>query len=83
MSKRKTAFVPFLIATASFANGAQFQIDQANERGACRITDMRSGDTSYARSVANAWKSVRYQAQVRPDTENTSGWKGPHDTGEE
>ena len=67
-------FKPVLIGTALFANGAHFQIQQIKRAGSCKVTDLRTGLTSYSGSVAKAWGNVRYQAQVRPDTHNTHGW---------
>ena len=69
MSKRKD-FKPVFVGHASFANGTRFRLDQVNERGAIRITD-QNGNQNYARTYANAWASVRYQARINPITERT------------
>lgn len=74
--KGKQAFTPILIGIAEFANDTRFQIDQVNAKGGCRITDLNTRKYSHSGSIPNAWKSVRYQAQVVYRTENTSGWKG-------
>ena len=74
MSKQKKQFTPQLVALADFANKSRFQIEQVNAKGGCRITDLNTGKYSFSGSIPNAWKSVRYQANITDRTENTTGW---------
>jgi len=67
-------FKPTFIGEASFANGSKFMIEQIKRGGSCKVTDLKTGQSSYSGSIAKAWGNVRYQAQVRPDTHNTHGW---------
>ena len=67
-------FTPILIGTVVFANGETFQVHQIKGTGACRITNLKTGDANYSHSIPNAWKSVRFQGRVLPNTDNTTGW---------
>ena len=67
-------FKQHVIATACFANNLRFSITQIKASGACRITDLSDGSLSYSHSIANAWKSIKYQAGVIPRYENTTTW---------
>ena len=67
-------FIPYVVATAEFANNLRFEIAQIKANGACRITDLMTRKTSYSHSVANAWKSIRYQAGLTFRYENTTTW---------
>ncbi len=66
-------YVPHAIGTATFANGQSYQIDQVNTNGACRVVDLVSNKVvNYAKTIANAWKSVRYTAGINDRTERTT-----------
>ena len=60
-----------LIGVATFANNRRFMIQQRTEGGACRITNLVSGTQSYAKTIANAWKSIAFQADIDPKTNRT------------
>lgn len=66
-------FQPILVGIMETAR-SKFRIDQVKAEGSCKITDMRTGNSSYAGSIAKAWSSVRYQCNIRPDTHNSHGW---------
>ena len=71
---KKPTFKPILVGIADFANGRRFQIAIVNKRGACQVADITDPDresVSYARSIAKAWASVRYQAGINHTTERT------------
>lgn len=74
MAKNVAFDKPVLVGTADFANGVCFKIEQTAPKS-YRITDLNTGAFSHSGSASKAWSSVRYQAQVRQDTENTHGWK--------
>lgn len=69
---KKTPFKPILIALANFANGMKFKIEQVKRRGACRVTELNSGQESYSHTIPGAWRSIRYQAKITHKTERSS-----------
>ena len=60
-----------LIGVATFANGRKFMIQQRSNGEACRITNLVTGLQSYAKTIANAWKSISFQADIDPRTNRT------------
>jgi len=67
-------FKPHLIGVYDFANGSHLRVDQVKKSGACRITNLKTRAQSYSHNIANAMKSVLFQAKVDHRTHNTSGW---------
>ena len=73
MKKPQKKFPPVLVATADFANGKKFRIEQVNARGACRVVDAITRKIlGHTHNVCNAWASVRYQAKILQHTERSS-----------
>lgn len=71
--KKRKQFIPILIATADFANGKKFRIEQVNKRGACRVVDDITKEIlGHTHNVCNAWASIRYQAKILHHTERSS-----------
>lgn len=70
----KKPFEPALIGTCRFANGLSFSVTQITEKGACAILNLRTGDVNKAGSISAAFRSIKFQGKVRPDTNNTHGW---------
>lgn len=75
MQTKKARFIPKTVATADFANGSKFRIEQINARGACaifNITNPLKHNISHAKSLENAWANVRYQAKITFKTQRSS-----------
>ncbi len=73
MKKKRKQFIPVLIATADFANGKKFRIEQINKRGACRVVNADTLEIlGHTHNICNAWASVRYQARILQHTERSS-----------
>lgn len=77
MAKKPSQFKHILLALANFANGTAFAITQIKRNGACRITELVTGTQSHSHGVANAWKSICFQADLNWRTNRTtSGEEG-------
>lgn len=67
-------FQPHLVGICTFANGKVFRVDQIKANGTCMVTNINERTRTYARNITNAYKSIKFQARINTQTQNTSGW---------